>query len=187
MEGARRERRIVAHIELGGDELAILSGRTGDDSGYEELLMIASTIGPPHLATEAEVVARAEGYVRANGYVDPADADPKVVIDRPPRGMSLEAFLAGRAHDLLPRGCGVVQKVRDGFAWGWHVVFCHDPRKLASGQGSSRVVQIDLVGNGAFIPEPTPGNTSMATPGIKRLPGMDDFERLRDAGRPPSR
>src|SRR4029079_17519605 len=67
IEGARRERRIVAHIELGGGELAILSGRTGDDGGYEELLTIAATVGPPHLATEAEVVARAETYVPGDG------------------------------------------------------------------------------------------------------------------------
>ena len=187
IEGARRERSIVAHIELGGDELAVLSGRTGDDSGYGELLTIASTVGPPHLATEAEVVARAEEYVRLNGYVDPGDLDPKALIDRPPRGTTLEAFLARRAHDLLPRACGVVQVVRDGFAWGWHVVFCYDPRKLEAGQGSIRVVQMNLVGNGAFIPDPTPGKTSMATPGIKRLPGMDEFEQLRDAIRPTSR
>jgi len=187
MEGAHRERRIVAHIELGGDELAILSGSTGDDTGYEELLMIASTVGSPHLATEAEVVARAEGYVRANGYVNPADADPKAVVEHPPHGTTLEAFFARRSHDLLPRACGVTRKVRDGFAWGWHVVFCYDPRKFQSGQGSNRVVQLDLVGNDAFIPAPTPDKTSMATPGIKRLPGMDDFERLRDARRPTSR
>ena len=152
IEGARRERRIVAHIELGGGELAILSGRTGDDGGYEELLTIAATVGPPHLATEAEVVAEAEVYVRAN---------------------------AGKI-DVLPRACGVMPKVRDGFRWGWHVVFCCDPRKPKSGQSAIRVVQTDVLGHGAFIPEPTPGNTSMATPGIKRLPGMDDFERLRE-------
>jgi hypothetical protein len=184
MEGARRQRRIVAHIELGGDELAILSGRTGDDAGYEELLTIATTVGLPHLATEAEVVARAEAYVRVNGYVDPADADPKSLIDSPPPGTTREAFLARRGHDLLPRACGVVQNVRDGFAWGWHVVFCYDPRKLTSSQQANRVVQIDLIGKDAFIPDPTPGNTSMATAGIKRLPGMDDFERLLGASGP---
>lgn len=187
MEGARRERRIVAHIELGGDELAILSGSTGDDAGYEELLTIASTVGRPHLATEADVVARAEAYVRVNGYADPADADPKSVIDRPPPGTTLTAFLAQRSHDLLPRACGVAQKVRDGFACGWHVVFCYDPRKFTTAEGANRVVQIDLVGKDAFIPEPTPGKTSMATPGMKRLPGMDDFEHLRDATRPKPR
>jgi hypothetical protein len=186
IEGAHRERRIVAHIELGGDEMAILNGSTGDDSGYQELVMIASTVGPPRLATEAEVVAQAEGYVRVNGYVDPGDADLKAVIGRPPAGVTLEAFVARRAHDVLPRACGVVQKVRDGFAWGWHVVFCYDPRKFESGPGQIRVVQLDLVGHGAFIPEPTPGNTSMDTPGIRRLPGMDDFERLRGALRPTS-
>lgn len=187
IEGARRERRMVVHIELGGAELAILSGSTGDDSGYDELLMIASTVGPPHLSTESEVVARAEEYVRVNGFVDPADADPKVVLDHPPPGMTLEAFMARRAHDLLPRSCGVVRKVRDGFAWGWHVVFCYDPRKFEPGQGSIRVVQMNDVGNDAFIPEPTPGNTSLDSPGLKHLPGMDDFERLRSARRPTSR
>jgi hypothetical protein len=53
--------------------------------------------------------------------------------------------------------------------------------------GARRVVQTDVFGNNAFIPEPTPGNTSMDTPGIKRLPGMDDFERLRGARRRTSR
>ncbi len=184
IEGARRERRIVAQIELGGGERAILSGSTGDDSGYEELLMIASTVGPPHLATESEVVARAEKYVRANGFVDLVDADLKAVIDPPPPGMTLEAFVGTRAHDLLPRACGVSRKVRDGFPWGWHVVFCHDPRKVKSGQGSIRVVQINLVGNDPFIPDPTPDKTTMASAGIKRLAGMDDFERLASASRP---
>ncbi|HEY7375332.1 MAG TPA: hypothetical protein VIF57_24445 [Polyangia bacterium] len=188
IEGARRQRRLVAHIELGGDELAILSGRTGDDGGYDELLTIAGTVGPPHLATEAEVVARAEAYVRVNGYVDPADANSKLVIDEPPDGVTRDVFIARRAHDLLPQACGVMRKVRDGFAWGWHVVFCYDPRKFKSGQGSIRVVQTDVLGNGAFIPgPPPPGNTSMASAGVKRLPGMDDFERLRGAGRPTSR
>jgi hypothetical protein len=101
--------------------------------------------------------------------------------------MTLEAFIARRTHDLLPRACGVMRKVRDGFTWGWHVVFCYDPRKYKSGQGSSRVVQLDVHGNGAFIPEPPPGNTSMDSPGIKRLPGMDDFEHLRSVSRPTSR
>ncbi len=184
IEGARRERRIVAQIELGDGEVAILSGSTGDDIGYEELLTIASTVGPPHLATESEVVARAEGYVRVNGFVDPVDADVKAVIDSPPPGMTLEAFVSSRAHDLLPRACGVSRKIRDGFPWGWHIVFCHDPRKVTSDQGSVLVVQIDLVGNDPFIPEPTPDKTSMSSAGVRRLPGMDDFERLAGAGRP---
>jgi hypothetical protein len=89
IEGARRERRLVAHTEL-GNELVIVSGRTEDDAGYEELLTIASTVGRPRLATEAEVVAGAEAYVRANGYVDPSDLGPKVVMDRPPPGTTTE-------------------------------------------------------------------------------------------------
>jgi hypothetical protein len=149
--------------------------------------MIASTVGPPHLATASEAVARAEEYVRVNGFVDPADADPKAIFDDPPRGMTHEAFISRRAHDLLPRACGVVRKVRDGFAWGRHVVFCYDPRKFGSGHGSNWVVQMDVVGNGAFIPERTPDNTSLDSPGITRLPGVNDFERLRSAGRPTSR
>jgi hypothetical protein len=33
----------------------------------------------PRVLTEAEAVATAEAFVRANGYVDPADADPRAI------------------------------------------------------------------------------------------------------------
>jgi hypothetical protein len=42
--GHKRQRTISALIELGSGEWVLFTGRTGDDSGYDELLTIASTI-----------------------------------------------------------------------------------------------------------------------------------------------
>jgi hypothetical protein len=44
MAGHKRQRTISALIELGSGEWPQFTGRTGDDSGYDELLTIASTI-----------------------------------------------------------------------------------------------------------------------------------------------
>ena len=46
IEGARRERRTVVFVEYRHGEWALLDGRSGDDTGYAELLDIAATIGP---------------------------------------------------------------------------------------------------------------------------------------------
>jgi hypothetical protein len=181
--GLQRVRSLRAYVELGGNELAILQGRTGDDDGYQELLTIATTIGLPHLLSEDEAIAIAEEYVRKNGFIEPRDADPawaKQLHDWHPEN-SVKDLVAGRARSLLPRACGVERKIRGGFQWSWHVVFCPNPRKSA--KASEKVVQIDVVGHDPFIPENVPDNTSMKSPGIKRLPGMAEFERLSEARR----
>jgi hypothetical protein len=46
IEGARRQRVISILVELGHGDWASLSGRVGDDPGYDELLTVAGTIDP---------------------------------------------------------------------------------------------------------------------------------------------
>ena len=187
--GHRRVRSMVAFVELGGHELAIVDGATGDDEGYRELLTIATTIQPPHLLVENEAVALAEDYVRKNGFVDAADAAPRWAAQEHelhPEN-SVEELISRRAHDLLPLACGVQRKIRGGFQWAWHVVFCYDPRKPRATAGVERVVQVDVVGSDPFIPESVPDNTSMQSQGLKRLQGVFEFERLMAASRRTSR
>jgi len=187
--GLRKVRSMVAFVELGGNELAIVDGTTGDDQGYQELLTIATTIEPPHLLLESEAVALAEAHVRENGFVNPKDADPKwaeTEHNLHPES-SVKKIISRRAHDLLPHACGVQRKIRDGFQWAWHVVFCYDPRKRHVAAGAETVVQVDVVGSDPFIPQVVSDKTSMQSQGIKRLPGMAEFERLVAASRRTSR
>jgi len=153
-----------------------------------------SSGGPPpeqrsarHLLTEAEAVAMAERFVRVNGYLRTEDADPKQVqVERSlDYGSTPEELLPQRAGTLLPRACGVLSEAVRGFEKGWSVVFCFDPAPRAWHEelgdwrswlrGRSRVVVMDPYGEEIFIPHP---DYSLTGPGIKRLPGMDDFERL---------
>jgi len=139
------------------------------------------------LLTEAEAIARAEEFVRVNGYVRTEDADPKrMVVERNlTYGSTPEELLPQRAGTLLPRACGVWPKPARGFDDGWSVIFCFNPTYYRAAVDSpdwkisirqrSRVVVMDPYGSDIFIPHPDFGLTGH---GIKRLPGMDDFERM---------
>jgi len=71
------------------------------------------------------------------------------------------------------------------FDRGWSVVFCFNPAYRVWSEGDaawkasiserSRVVVMDEYGSDVFIPHP---DFSLTGPGIKRLPGMDEFDRL---------
>jgi hypothetical protein len=187
--GLRRVRSMVAFVELGGGELAIVDGTTGDDEGYQELLTIATTIEPPHRLLENEAVALAEAYVRENGFVDPRDADPKwaEMEHRIHPDTPAKTLISQRAHSLLPHACGVQSKIRKGFQWAWHVVFCYDPRKQRLTERTETVVQFNVVGSDPFIPQVLSDKTSMHSQGIKRLAGMSEFERLVATSRRTSR
>jgi hypothetical protein len=141
----------------------------------------------PHLLTEAEAVAKAERFVRVNGYVRAEDADPKLMqVERSlTYGSTPEELLPHRVGTLLPRACGVLSEAVRGFEKGWSVVFCYDPRHRFWHEESdewrsqirerSRVVVMDPYGTDIFIPHP---DYSLTGAGIRRLPGMDDLEHL---------
>jgi hypothetical protein len=154
----------------------------------------SSTKTAAHVLTEEEAVARAEEFVRVNGYVRREDADPqRMQLERSlTYGTTPEELLPHRAGTLLPRACGVLAEAVRGFDHGWSVVFCFnpanpvwpevDPTWRKSIRERSRVVVMDVYGADMFIPHPDFGLTG---PGIKRLPGLDDFERLMGAAAQP--
>lgn len=149
-----------------------------------------------HVLTESEAVARAEEFVRLNGYVRTRDADPKrMQVERALTfGSTPEELLPQRAGTLLPRACGILAEAVRGFenGKGWSVVFCYNPSHSVWSEGDaawrnsvrerSRVVVMDLLGTDIFIPHP---DFSLTGHGIKRLPGMDDFDRMLEGAAEP--
>jgi hypothetical protein len=135
--------------------------------------------------TEDEAVARAEEFVRINGYCRTEDADPKRVQAEAylTFGTTPEELLQQRAGTLLPRACGVIGDALRGFDEGWTVVFCLNPAVLREHHGAdwkpsprdqARIVVMDRYGKEVFVPH---SNITFALKGIRRLPGMDDYER----------
>jgi hypothetical protein len=140
-----------------------------------------------HLLTEEEAIARAEEFVRLNGYVRREDADPRrLQVERSlTYGTTPEELLPQQVGTLLPRACGVLPEAVLGFERGWSVVFCYNPAHPVWTQGDpawknsirerSRVVVMDEYGTDIFIPHP---DFSLTGPKIKRLPGLDELVRL---------
>jgi hypothetical protein len=152
---------------------------------------VGSPVPPPqlpvHLLTEEQAVRRAEEFVRANGYVRREDADPRrLQVERSlTYGTTIEELLRQREGTLLPEACGVMAQAVLGFDRGWSVVFCYNPAHPVWREGGaawkdsirerSRVVVMDEHGADVFIPHPDFG---LVGPGIKRLPGLDELDRL---------
>ena len=150
---------------------------------------------PGKLLGEAEAVARAEHFVRVNGYVRTEDADPKqVVVERHlTYGSTPAELLPQRRGTLLPRACGVLPEAVMGFEGkGWSVVFCFNPAhrfwhedtpvELRNGvRERSRVVVMDPYGTEIFMLHM---DLVLKGHGIKPLPGLDDLERQLTAGAP---
>jgi hypothetical protein len=146
----------------------------------------SSSSRPIRVLTEAEAVARAEEFIRINGYCQRQDADPKrMQVERNLTfGTAPEDLLPQREGSLLPRACGIIAEAIRGFDKGWSVVFCYDPawrirnedpddRKYST-EDQARVVVMDEYGSDLFVPHT---NVTLRFKGIKRLPGMDDYER----------
>jgi hypothetical protein len=142
--------------------------------------------GPIRVLTEAEAVARAEEFIRINGYCKREDADLKrMQVERNLTfGTTPEDLLPQREGSLLPRACGIIAEAVRGFDKGWSVVFCYDPawrirnehpddRKYST-EDQARVVVMDEYGSDLFVPHT---NVTLRFKGIKRLPGMDDYEQ----------
>jgi hypothetical protein len=142
---------------------------------------------PTHLLTEEEAVGRAEEFVRVNGYVRREDADPRrLQVERSlTYGTTPEELLPQREGTLLPKACGVMKEAALRFDRGWSVVFCYNPAHPVWREGDdewkksirsrSRVVIMDEYGSDVFVPHM---DFSVTGEGIKRLPGMNELDRL---------
>jgi len=137
--------------------------------------------------TEAEAVVRAEEFIRVNGYVRSEDAVPsRMVLERSLTfGTTPEELLPQRNGTLLPRACGVLPEAVLGHEKGWSVVFCYNPsRPWAEApkqlyrdfiSDRARVVVMDTHGEGMLIAHM---DFALDAPGMKVLPGRDEFDRI---------
>jgi hypothetical protein len=140
--------------------------------------------------SEAAAIGRAETFIKVNGYVKSSDADSKAIeLERSLTfGSTADEVLPQRVGQLLPRACGVLAKPLRAFERGWTVIFCMDPRNRlyresvpdfpASIRDRGRAVVMDETGSNVFVVHT---DTTLRPDGMKRLPGMDEFERLLQA------
>jgi hypothetical protein len=84
------------------------------------------------LDAETTAVARAEEFVKVNGYVAREDGDPEKIVRESccSDGGDAAAILNQRAGTLLGAACGVMPLNAVGGP-GWTVIFCYDPRNQA--------------------------------------------------------
>ena len=130
--------------------------------------------------SERLAIARAEQFVRVNGYVNPTDADPKrAVREALDRGLRVEDLLAERAGMLLGSACGVSRTVEPT---AFVVAFCYDPRRFTRAPGLAGHVR--SVGRGVVVPgEGRPPHIvhqdlRLTSSSIERRGGMDELETI---------
>lgn len=131
-------------------------------------------------AKETEAIARAEQFVRMNGYVRREDADlvraNREAIDRP---APMAELVEQRAGTLLGFACGVSRATS---ASGWLVVFCYDPRHFTPSLENAAFVR--KVGRGVSVfddgsvPVIEHQDVRLTSSTTKPLGGMDELDRL---------
>jgi hypothetical protein len=136
---------------------------------------------------EASAVARAEEFVRVNGYVSRQDADPTRIVRESccSDGGEIEHILDHRAGTLLGTACAVWEGNAKTEGPGWTVVFCYDPRNkhyrevipkfLTYIRDRGRAVVMTL---GETNPTIGHQDFSLQAKGLKRLHGLDLFQEL---------
>lgn len=136
---------------------------------------------------EMAAVARAEEFVKVNGYVSREDGEPAKVVRESccADGGDVAAILDRRAGTLLGSACAAIPVNAIGDGPGWTVVFCYDPRNKNYRQAIPDFIQWTRERGRAVVSDPKADHLRMVhqdillrATGAKPLRGMFLLEEI---------